>query len=48
MGMLPGMKGKINEDEIDETVLTRTEAIIQSMTKKEREEPSLLLSLIHI
>ena len=42
MGMLPGMKGKINEDELDDSILTRTEAIIQSMTVKERENPSLL------
>ncbi len=42
MGMLPGMQGKVNEDELDDSILTRTEAIIQSMTKQERETPSLL------
>ena len=42
LGMLPGMKGKISEDDVDEKALTRTEAIIQSMTVKEREDPSLL------
>ena len=38
MGMLPGMKGKVNEEDIDESILTRTEAIIQSMTPAERDE----------
>ena len=42
LGMIPGMSGKVNEGDIDESVLTRTEAIILSMTKKEREDPSLL------
>ena len=42
MGMLPGMKGKVNEEDIDESILTRTEAIIQSMTPAERDDPSLL------
>ncbi len=42
MGMLPGMKGKVNEEDLDEKMLTRTEAIIQSMTKKEREQPEIL------
>ncbi len=42
MGMLPGMKGKIDETQIDESILTHTEAIIQSMTVKERENPSIL------
>ncbi len=42
MGMLPGMKGKVNEEDIDENILTRTEAIIQSMTPAERDDPSLL------
>ncbi len=42
LGMIPGAQGKIKEEDVDESVLTRTEAIIQSMTLKEREDPSLL------
>lgn len=42
LGMLPGMQGKVNEDELDDSILTRTEAIILSMTPKERDDPSLL------
>ena len=42
MGMLPGMQGKLDGAELDESILTRTEAIILSMTPKEREDPSVL------
>ncbi|MGW9022143.1 signal recognition particle protein [Leucobacter chromiiresistens] len=43
MGMLPGM-GKMQSqlDNFDEREIVRTEAIIQSMTKAERENPKLL------
>src|SRR5690606_35285555 len=43
MGMLPGM-GKMKEqlDNFDEREIVRTEAIIQSMTKAERENPKIL------
>ncbi|WP_449277489.1 signal recognition particle protein [Leucobacter sp. GX24907] len=43
MGMLPGM-GKMKDqlDNFDEREIVRTEAIIQSMTKAERENPKLL------
>ncbi|WP_297213492.1 signal recognition particle protein [uncultured Flavonifractor sp.] len=42
-GMLPGMNGKALEGAVvDESALTRTEAIILSMTPAEREDPSLL------
>ncbi|MGJ0204678.1 signal recognition particle protein [Leucobacter sp. gxy201] len=43
MGMLPGM-GKMKEqlDNFDEREIVRTEAIIQSMTKAERDNPKLL------
>ena len=42
-GMLPGMSGKaLDEASIDERAFARTEAIIQSMTPAEREDPSLL------
>lgn len=43
MGMLPGM-GKMKDqlDQFDESEIVRTEAIIQSMTKAERENPKIL------
>ena len=40
--MIPGMNKQINEDDIDERVMLRSEAIIKSMTKKERAKPDLL------
>lgn len=45
MGMLPGMKGlkdKIGVDKLDPKILIRQEAIIDSMTKKEKRFPKLL------
>ncbi|MCD8332254.1 MAG: signal recognition particle protein [Oscillospiraceae bacterium] len=43
MGMLPGVNGKALEGaSVDESALTRTEAIILSMTPEERENPSIL------
>lgn len=44
LGMLPGMGElkKLKDVEIDEKELTRTEAIIRSMTKKERRDASLI------
>ena len=42
-GMIPGMSGKALQDaKIDEKALARTEAIILSMTPKERENPDIL------
>ncbi|MCL2204360.1 MAG: signal recognition particle protein [Defluviitaleaceae bacterium] len=41
LGMMPGM-GAINEADIDEKALVYVEAIIQSMTKKERVNPEIL------
>ena len=41
LAMLPGAN-KIKEEDIDESGLTRTEAIIYSMTPKERAKPSIL------
>jgi len=35
--MIPGASGKISEDDLDEKEMTREEAIILSMTKKERQ-----------
>ncbi len=44
-GMLPGIDAKqLSGASIDEKALSRTEAIIQSMTPQERENPSLLNS----
>ncbi len=45
MSMLPGMNSKLkgfNPDSIDEKKLERTKAIILSMTKRERKDPSIL------
>lgn len=45
MGMLPGMgklKEKMSDASLDENVLARQEAIILSMTRKERKNPKLL------
>ncbi|MCL2603895.1 MAG: signal recognition particle protein [Defluviitaleaceae bacterium] len=43
MGMIPGMGSMgINEADIDEKALVYVEAIIQSMTKKERANPEIL------
>ncbi|MCQ2441518.1 MAG: signal recognition particle protein [Oscillospiraceae bacterium] len=39
---MPGMSGKIDESQIDEKAIGRTEAMITSMTKAEREDPSIL------
>lgn len=45
MGMLPGMNAKALEGAtVDERALSRTEAIILSMTPEERDNPSLLNS----
>lgn len=41
--MLPGMgKMKLSENDIDEKALYKNKAIIQSMTEKERKDPSIL------
>jgi signal recognition particle subunit SRP54 len=37
VGMLPGLAGKVSEEDIDENALKREEAIILSMTRKERQ-----------
>ena len=43
MGMMPGMNGKaLKGATIDERAMARTEAIILSMTPKERENPEIL------
>lgn len=43
MAMLPGM-GALKDADIDETKLQKNKAIIQSMTKKERENPEIIKS----
>ena len=43
LGMLPGAKGMRQQlDNFDESEITRTEAIIQSMTMQERRQPKVL------
>ena len=43
MGMIPGMKpSQMQDAKIDEKQLARTEAIIKSMTKLEREKPEVI------
>ena len=43
IGMMPGIKpGALKDAKIDEKQLARTEAIIKSMTKKEREKPEVI------
>ncbi len=44
VGMLPNVGGlnKIKEDDIDQGAITRMEAILDSMTKRERELPQLI------
>jgi signal recognition particle subunit SRP54 len=42
LGMMPGIAGKIKEEDIDERALVRQRAIIESMTAAERERPSLI------
>ena len=42
MGMIPGMSKAVRDVDIDEDAFKGIEAIIHSMTKKERENPSLL------
>lgn len=42
INMIPGVSRKIKEEDIDEKKMPRTKAIIMSMTKKEREKPSII------
>ncbi|MBQ8451390.1 MAG: signal recognition particle protein [Clostridia bacterium] len=42
VSMIPGMNGKIKASDIDENKLKKYKAIIQSMTKKERQNPDLI------
>src|SRR5207253_10218201 len=42
VNMLPGMSGKVNEEDLDDRLIVRMEAILDSMTKKEREYPQII------
>ncbi len=42
LNMIPGIAGKIKDEDIDEKKMPHTKAIISSMTKKEREKPSII------
>lgn len=42
LGMIPGVGSKIKETDIDEKQFVRIEAMITSMTKAEREKPSII------
>ena len=44
MGMLPGAKMKIREEDIDEKKIERNRAVILSMTPQERENPTIINS----
>jgi signal recognition particle subunit SRP54 len=42
MAMLPGVGGKIKEEDVDEGAIVRMQAILDSMTPREREFPQLI------
>ena len=42
MSMIPGMERQLRDVDIDDRMMLRTEAIIKSMTKKERQKPEIL------
>ncbi len=42
LSMIPGVGNQIKDQDIDERAMLRTEAIIKSMTKKERAKPDIL------
>ncbi len=44
VSMMPGLRGKVKDGDIDESKIERTKAIILSMTPKERTEPSIINS----
>lgn len=44
LAMMPGMGAKVKPEDIDESKIERTKAIILSMTKRERAEPSIINS----
>ena len=44
LAMMPGMGGKVKAEDIDEKKIEKTKAIILSMTKRERIDPSIINS----
>jgi signal recognition particle subunit SRP54 len=42
MKMIPGVAGKVKEEDIDQTRIPKTKALINSMTAQERAKPSLI------
>ena len=42
MSMVPGLGGKVNENDIDESKIIKTKAIILSMTPEERNNPDII------
>ncbi len=42
VNMLPGVAGKVKEEDIDEKAIVRMQAILDSMTKKERQYPQII------
>lgn len=44
VSMMPGLAGRVKDGDIDEKRMERTKAIILSMTKKERNDPSIINS----
>ena len=42
MSMVPGLGGKVSEDDIDESKIVKTKAIILSMTPEERNNPDII------
>ena len=42
VNMLPGVAGKVKEEDIDENAIVRMQAILDSMTAKEREYPQII------
>lgn len=44
LSMMPGVGGKVKAEDIDESKIERTKAIILSMTPKERTDPSIINS----
>ena len=42
LGMLPGVGAQLRGAEVSDDQVKRTEAIIRSMTKEEREDPSII------
>ena len=42
LNMIPGVAGKVKDEDIDDKKMPHTKAIITSMTKREREKPSII------